>query len=340
MFKRVAALLLIASACAPASVAPGSTAAVAPSRGPICEGSSARVFDTTAVVPDVPGATRLTFFFATHTHGDLIRADRVSFAHYAGALRRLREALPDPAKSLFVGNGDDVSWSLCGVPTEGQHVVDAFNAGGLDANTFGFNEVAPDDSRISPAQLRRLVQMSRFTWLSANVRELDGKDVFAAAQGARRWVVKELGGVRVGLTGLIVPSPAAGYTPASYGRDLAVIDPVEAMREILPLMRRDGAQIIVVLSHMDIDAMERVAREVEGIDAILGSHAWQPSAIKLVGKTILADGHNNMHQIGQLDLLVKDGQVAAHAFSLHAVSLSSTKHADVAAVLERYVPSR
>lgn len=47
-----------------------------------------------------------------------------------------------------------------------------------------------------------------------------------------------------------MPSPAAGYRPPSYGRDLTVVDPVDAMREVIPLMRRDGAQLIVVLSHM------------------------------------------------------------------------------------------
>jgi 2',3'-cyclic-nucleotide 2'-phosphodiesterase/3'-nucleotidase len=334
----VTAVLVVA--CAPASPAsPSASATTAPTAaaaaGPICEGARPDVLaDTSAVLPSVPGAKRITFFFATHTHGELVRPDRVTFAHYAGRVAELRRALPDASASLFLGNGDDTSQRLCGIRTGGRHVVDAFNAGALDANTFGFNEIAED---IAPDELRALVAASRFSWLSANVLELDGGDVFAKAQGARRWIVKDVAGVRVGLTGLIVPSPAQGIIPYSYGRSVKVIDPVDALREVLPLMRRDGAQLIVVLSHMDIETMERVARDVDGVDAILGSHVWQPSAMKVVGKTILADGQNNMQQIGQLDVLVRDGAVAAHAFSVHTVRLSSPVHAEVATALDRYI---
>jgi 2',3'-cyclic-nucleotide 2'-phosphodiesterase (5'-nucleotidase family) len=336
----LAAIALAAVACSPVpTAAPSVSSTAAPtaaaSAGPLCDGArSDGLADTTGALPSIPGARRITFFFSTHTHGELVRPDRVTFAHYAGHVAALRRALPDPSASLFLGNGDDTTQRLCGVRTGGRHVVDAFNAGALDANTYGFNEIADD---IASEELRALVAASRFTWLSANVLELDGSDVFAKAQGARRWLVKDVGGVRIGLTGLIVPSPAQGMIPYSYGRSVKVIDPVEAMREVVPLMRRDGAQLIVVLSHMDIETMERVARDVDGVDAILGSHVWQPSAMKSVGRTILADGHDNMQQIGQLDVLVRDGAVAAHAFSVHAVRLSSPVHPEVAAALDRYV---
>ena len=344
MGRSLVALVIVLSACsAPApATAPSATGAATSAAGLNCTGavSSTGSFDTPLNVPAPDGATRVTLFVGTHTHGDLIRPDRVTFAHHAGVVRELRAALGDPAKSLFLGNGDDLSATLCGLPTGGRHVVDAFNAGGLDADTYGFNEVASDVSRLEPAQVRQLVAASRFTWVSANVLELDRSDVFARAQGARRWIVKDLGGIRVGLTGLIVPSPAPGFVPPSYGRDLVVIDPVEAMREVLPLMRRDGAQLVVVLSHMDGDTMERVAREVPGIDAIVGSHIGFTSTSKIVGSTILADGHDNMHQIAEIDVFLRDGRVVDRAFSLHAVRTSSTKVPEVAAILERYAATR
>jgi 2',3'-cyclic-nucleotide 2'-phosphodiesterase (5'-nucleotidase family) len=339
MRRSLVALVVLLSACAPPSPAAAPPTARANTGAALnCTGavSAEGAFDTPVNVRAADGATRITLFVGTHTHGDLIRPDGVTFAHHAGVVRELRAALPDPAKSLFLGNGDDLSATLCGMSTGGRHV----NAGGLDADTYGFNEVASDVSRLEPAQVRQLVTASRFTWVSANVLELDRSDVFAKAQGARRWIVKDLGGIRVGLTGLIVPSPAPGFVPPSYGRDLAVIDPVEAMREVVPLMRRDGAQLIVVLSHMDSETMERVAREVAGIDAIVGSHIGFTSTSKIVGDTILADGFDNMHQIAEVDLFVRDGRVVDRAFSLHAVRLASVTHPDVQAVLARYVPTR
>lgn len=343
------ALLLLAALLAGACVSPTAstpsasapTASPVATPGPICLGQRVPpAVDRPPALPAVAGATRLTFFFGTHTHGELIRPDGVSFANYAAKVAAARASLPDPARSLFVGNGDDVSWSLCGAPTKGAHVIDAFNSAGLDADTYGFNEVAPEVSSLTPSELRALVAASRFTWLSANVRELDGRDVFGGAQGARRFVVRDLGGVKVGLTGLIVPSPAAGYRPPSYGRDLVVIDPVDAMREVIPLMRRDGAQLIVALSHMDGATMERVAREVEGVDAIIGSHFWSPNTMKLVGQTVLVEAFDNMGTVGQLDLFVRDGRVVDRAFGWYGVSATSGTHSEVAGVLERYVAKR
>ena len=337
----VGVAVLLAS-CAPTQPPPvAATPTSLPTLGPVCMGQTIPpTVDRPATIPAVAGAMRITFFFGTHTHGELIRPDGVTFAHYAAKVNGLRAALPDRSKSLFVGNGDDLLWNLCGAPTNGAHVIDAFNAAGLDADTYGFNEVASDVSGLKPDDVRKLIAASRFSWLSANVRELDGRDVFGAAQGARRYVVKDLGGVKVGLTGLIVPSPAPGFTPPSYGRDLAVVDPSDAMRDVIPLMRRDGAQLIVALSHMDGATMERVAREVPGIDAIIGSHIWTPNMIKVVGETILVEAHDNMHTIGQLDLFVRDGKVVEHAFGWHAVTATSASQPDVASILERYVAKR
>jgi 2',3'-cyclic-nucleotide 2'-phosphodiesterase (5'-nucleotidase family) len=112
------------------------------------------------------------------------------------------------------------------------------------------------------------------------------------------------------------------------------------MREIIPLMRRDGAEVIVALSHMDGATMERVAREVPGIDAIIGSHIWSPNMIKVVGQTVLVEAHDNMHTVGQLDLFVRDGRVVEHAFGWHAVTAALVPQPEVAAVLERYIAKR
>ena len=69
--------------------------------------------------------------------------------------------------SLMVGNGDDLSDELP-VPavlgggtigTEGRHAVEVFNAAGMDANTYGFNELDYLPDRTD--RLRELVRRSR-----------------------------------------------------------------------------------------------------------------------------------------------------------------------------------
>jgi 2',3'-cyclic-nucleotide 2'-phosphodiesterase (5'-nucleotidase family) len=347
--RRVVATLFVLASCSGPATAPSASSTALTSPSPeasaavrTCEGNVDRGFNVnvTPQIADVPGGRRITLFFGTHTHGMLVRSDGVTFANYVGLLNTARGQLPDPSHSLFLGNGDDLASGFCATHTGGRHVIDAFNAAHLDADTYGFNEIAADVSGVTPTELRELVAASQFAWLSANVFELDGSDVFAKAQGARRWVIRDVGGIKVGLTGLIVPEPVPGFTPPSYGRDLVVIDPVDAMRDVVPQLRAAGAELVVVLSHMDGPAMERVARETTGIDAIVGSHIGMQGRATVVNGVILSDGHDNMHGLAQLDLVLKDSRVVAYAFGIRTASRAVAEDASVAAALERYLAKR
>ena len=238
------------------------------------------------------------------------------------ALRNaLRACLPDPAKSLFLGNGDDISPTLNGVRTGGQHTIDAFNAAGFDANTFGFSETE------LVAVLRERVAASRFTWVSANVREGDSPDeVFAFAQGARPWIIKELAGVRVGITGLRGVTFSPGQPPPPEEEGVRVVDEVKAMKQVLQQMHAAGAQIVVLLSHMIHEDTLRVVRSVEGIDVALGTHLadatlppdLQPEIVN--GSIVAVAGPDDMQGLGQLNLTIRDGQIVDYAFRRHIPS--------------------
>ncbi len=200
------------------------------------------------------GEVTVTVFHETHTHGALLGEDQQStsgpvpadgrtFAQYAGLLDQQRRRL-QAGSSLFVGNGDDLSDELtipavfgggAAIRTAGRHVVEAFNAAGMDADTFGCDYVMEG----GPDLLRGLVARSRFRWVSANVR--DGSrpsEVFAAEQGARRFTLAQAGGLRVGITGAASSECGqAAPVPAA-----TLLDPVTALREVVPQLRAAGAQ--------------------------------------------------------------------------------------------------
>jgi 2',3'-cyclic-nucleotide 2'-phosphodiesterase (5'-nucleotidase family) len=288
------------------------------------------------------GAVVVTIFHETHTHGDLaggmFSAPNVTFALYVGLRNALRACLPDPANSLFLGNGDDISPTLRGVRTDGQHTIDAFNAAGLDANTFGFSETE------LVAVLRERVAASRFTWVSANVREGDSPDeVFAFAQGARPWIIKDLAGVRVGITGLRGVTFSPGQPPPPEEEGVRVVDEVKAMKQVLQQMHAAGAQIVVLLSHMIHEDTLRVVRSVEGIDVALGTHlpdeTLQPDlqAEIVNGSIVAVAGPYDMLALGQLDLTIRDGQIVDYAFRRHIPSATGPVDREVEAVLARYL---
>lgn len=265
------------------------------------------------------GARLVTLFHETHTHGNL-----TTFAEYVGHLSALRACLPDPDNSLFLGNGDDISPGLGNVSTDGRHVIDAFDAAGLDVDTFGFNEIFLGEAYASPekgtAQLRELVGDSRFSWVSANVREeADPSRVFAAEQGARRFTVEEVGGVRLAVTGLVsaeAADPVVMGGAAKFG--VRVLDPVEAAREVVPEMRA-AADVVVLLSHLREEETLRVVRSVDGIDAALGTHVGDATERPRVvnGAIVAVAGPMDLGALGELSLVVRDGEVVDFEFRRH-----------------------
>jgi 2',3'-cyclic-nucleotide 2'-phosphodiesterase (5'-nucleotidase family) len=283
-----------------------------------------------------------------------VPADGRTFANYAGVMDQQRRRL-EPGSSLFVGNGDDLSDKLevpavfggGTVQTNSRHVLEAFAAAGMDADTFGFDVDAYVPDRIG--RLRELVSRSRFAWVSANVREGSRpSQALAAEQGARLWVLKQVGGVQVGITGVVSPDvqQGDGAHAAGLAPTVTLLDPVTALREVVPRMRAAGAQVVVVLSHLFFEEMEQVARQVEGVNAILGSHHGPPTGYlpepEVIGGTIISKPGHDMAAVGQLDLVVRrsDARVMRFGFQRHPIAAGGPSSAAVKAVLDRYLAAR
>jgi 2',3'-cyclic-nucleotide 2'-phosphodiesterase (5'-nucleotidase family) len=328
---------------------------------------------TAATTPPVPapplapearagrGEVVVTLLHETHLHGGLLGldyqgqpADGRTFANYAGVLDQQRRRLK-AGSSLFLGNGDDLSDDLeipailggGTVATQGRHVIEAFAAAGLDADTFGYDmdQYLPD--RIG--HFRELVARSRFAWVSANVREgSHPSEALAAAQGARLWVLRQVVGIQVGITGVVSPAfqQGDGAHAARVAPTVTLLDPVTALREVVPKMRAAGAQVVVVLSHPFFEEMQQVARQVEGVDAILGSHQGPLTAYltqpEVIGGTIISKPGHDMAALGQLDLVVRrsDGRVVRFGFQRHQLTRKGPSSPAVKAVLDRYLAAR
>jgi len=128
---------------------------------------------------------------------------------------------------------------------------------------------------------------------------------------------------------------------------VTLLDPVKALREVVPQMRTAGAQVVVMLSRLTYEEMEQVARQVDGVDVIVGSHVGpQPYGFldqpRVVGRTILSVAGNDMAAVGQLDLVVRrsDGRIVRFGFRRHVLSPDGPVSPAVKAVLDRYLAQR
>ena len=208
-------------------------------------------------------------------------------------------------KVLFLDGGDTWQGSLTANRTKGQDVVDCFKLLKPDAMT-GHWEFTYGEARVL-----ELIKALGTPFLALNVRDTEWQEpVFDA------YKMFEKGGVKVAVLGQAFP-----YTPISNPSwmipkwSFGIRE--EDVRTNVAKARREGAQLVVLLSHNGFDVDRKLAARVPGIDVILTSHTHDalPEVVK-VGKSLLVASGSHGKFISRLDLEVKGGEVKGFRYKL------------------------
>ncbi|WP_375771980.1 bifunctional metallophosphatase/5'-nucleotidase [Archangium gephyra] len=178
-----------------------------------------------------------------------------------GRLSTLRkQVLAESPHTLFLMAGDTLGPSVESTFHKGKQMIDAWNALGLDFAVLGNHEFD-----FGPDVLRERIQESRFTWLGANVMDKQTKRTFAETPP---FVIRDVGGVKVGIFGVLLGKTKYSSKP---GPDVYFTDTCAKARELVPQMRKQGAQIIIGLTHLFV-AEDKVLARCAPIDLIIGGH--------------------------------------------------------------------
>ena len=269
----------------------------------------------------------LVILHDTHFHGNFGDEEGANIARYATLVQQLREGRDNV---LFVGNGDDLAPSLLASIYHGEHMIEALNAMGIDFNTLGNHEFD-----YGPDNLVERLQESDFQWVTGNIIDSRTGDAFGAEQGVARYVIHEMpSGLRVGITGF---APSDTPEVASLGENAEMVDLMTAARDVVQAMRNDGAQVVLVLSHLCGPDAERVAAEVDGITAIVGDHCSEALEQPLViNDTIISRAGDEYDYLGELTLQVQGDTVSDWSFTLHEVTAEIEPDAEVQAIVNDY----
>ena len=255
--------------------------------------------------------------------GDLKDKTVGGFGRLAGAIAQARK---EPKDALLLDAGDLLGDSMIADLTEGKAMVEALNHLGYDAMSIGNHE--PD---FGTDVLRQRMKDATFPVLAANLIERKGSKPFA-----RPYFIKKVAGVSVGVLGLAYPKTA--WTTASKNvAEVEFQDPVPAVRHYLPKMRHDGAELIVVLSHLGLSGDKALARAVDGIDVIVGGHSHNRMLkAEEVGNTLIVQAGAHGSDLGRLELTVERGKVTANVCTLTLLDHDKVKADDAAErLLER-----
>lgn len=128
-----------------------------------------------------------------------------------------------------------------------------------DAITLGDRDLA-----LGVSLLKDLHKRSKYPWLVANLQSSEtGEPVFESR------LLKEVAGVKVGLVGVTLPTSITGIT-AGAAAPWRITDPtIAAVREAKAL-RSEGAEVILVLSHLSEKEQRTLAEQMSVATAILG----------------------------------------------------------------------
>lgn len=141
----------------------------------------------------------------------------------------------------------------------GQANVEVMNAMGYDWITIGNNE----GLTFPKERLLRLYDGGKATVLCCNFKEADTKLPPAFMQ---RYAVQDVNGIRIGWTGLTASYPDF-YSLLGW----EVEEPFEALRNVVAELRPQ-VDLLIVLSHIGLPKDREMAKQVPGIDLIIGGH--------------------------------------------------------------------
>ncbi len=286
----------------------------------------ARSFDSFAapLLEPKPGEKLITILHTNDTHSQIDplpandrNAGKGGVARRATLVKRVRK---DNRNTLLVDAGDAFQGTPYFNLYRGEVELKAMSAIGYDAMTLGNHDFDNGVDALAAA-----MKFADFDFVSTNY-DVRGTKIESRV---KPYVVRNLGGVRVGLFGLGIK--LEGLNPPDSIRGIKYLDPVRMARGAVKLLReREKCALVVCMSHMgyypqskedDFGDTQLVA-QVDGIDFIASGHthtfmerpvlARQPSGKDTV---IFQVGKSGIY-LGRVDFTVRERRVTAFAGGL------------------------
>jgi len=231
--------------------------------------------------------TSVTILHTNDIHGRIEGLARV-----ATLVEQVRAAQPDrPALYVDAGDSEETASRLSNL-TKGTAMHRLLSAAGCDAAAVG--NAAP--LRYGHQVLVDHAAAARYPLLLANLRLPDGSPVPGVQLTARR----ELAGIHIGLLG--VTTPMEGDYEKWFGLDMP--PPLPLIRELAASLRQDGAEIVVLLSHLGLEDDRQLAAGLHGaVDIIIGAHTHDLlPAGEQIGNVLIAQAGEYAEHLGRIDL--------------------------------------
>ena len=232
-----------------------------------------------------------TAFLLLHTndsHGSIFPYDSLGgMARRAALVRSLRDSFP--GEVLLLDAGDLNTGQVVSNHFKARPDILAYNYMGYDAATFGNHEF---DNPVDTLLMQ--MRLAHFPFVSSNVG-------YRGEPLGTPFVIKEVGGIRVGIFG--VATSATAHSSA-FGSSVEFADEVQSARRAVADLQAAGADFIIGLVHLGLTetasgaiTSPELARQVEGIDLLVDghTHSFITEPLRVGGTCIVTASHSGRY---------------------------------------------
>jgi len=263
--------------------------------------------DDLAKLGKVKGTTVISLLSVNDFHGNIVESGKnPGAARLAGYFKAEKEA--NPEGTIILSAGDMYQGTADSNLMYGEPVQQMMNMIGFEAMTIGNHEF---DWGLEA--IEKWISQSKFPFLGANIIE---KKTGQVADFVKSYTIVERMGIKVGIIGIATPETLT-KTKAEMIEPYDFRDPAETVNALVPEVKKAGADIIVVLSHLgamqDANTKEIAgeaadfAKAVKGVDAIITGHSHQTIDGEVNGIPVV-QAYYNGRSVAHIDIFLDDNK--------------------------------
>jgi 5'-nucleotidase len=278
-----------------------------------------------ALQQDEPGAPRagapITLLQINDVYSTAPIDGRGGLARVATLKKRLAEAGRTPVLILA---GDFLSSSVESSIFKGEQMIAALNAAGLDIATLGNHEFD-----FGADVLIQRMREAKWQWLVSNVIDTNtGKPI----GGAAPYLVRQFGPLKVGFIGLCLTSSEITKDNLNHTR---LVDPLDAAAEYLPILKREGANVIVAVTHLTFATDRALVEKFPEIDVVIGGHEhYVITATE--NRTLISKAGSDARDVARIDIKRRPSGLVERFFELMPITNAIPDEPRTAAVVASY----
>jgi 5'-nucleotidase len=243
----------------------------------------------------------------------------------AALIKQVRQQTANPV--IVLSSGDDLMGEYF-QQFRGRAIFSLMETAGYEVLALGNHEFDK-----GPEVLARALDSISFTPLCSDLKVQNT----VMADSCRPYLIRDYGGIRVGFFSLMTEDlPVVTVT----GKVKLRKNRAAVAREMVQALRKQGARLIIAVTHIGTVMDRELAAEVDGIDIIFGGHSHNYQlTVEKVNKTLIVNGGEKGGALVRLDVVLdKNNRIipASADYVLIPVTADIEKHAAVAAQLTQY----